>query len=141
MTNSGALYDRSEAQWEELEAVGWDLLQDSALKLTDYTQLNQDLSRSTGQPAWNFHREGHRAAMGELLGRLADRSFAEGGLMISALCKYMNENDAGDGFYKKALKLHLIPQALYRNKVARWEWWADHVGKVQAWVAAQKQPP
>jgi hypothetical protein len=74
--------------------------------------------------------------MGELLGRLADRSFAECGLMISALCKYMNENDAGDGFYKKALKLRLIPESLYKNKDARREWWAtDHLGQVQAWAA------
>jgi hypothetical protein len=72
--------------------------------------------------------------MGELLGRLADRSFAECGLMISALCKHMNENDAGDGFYRKALWLGLIPEVLFKNKTARWEWWAEHVGKVQAWA-------
>lgn len=85
MTNSDASYDRTESQWEELEAVGWELLLDSASTLTDYTELNHDLVRATGQPAWNFHRADHRAAMGELLGRLADRSFAECGLMISAL--------------------------------------------------------
>lgn len=137
MTNSGALYDRTEAEWEELEAVGWDLLLGCAQTLTDYTGINEDLARVTGQPAWDFHRADHRAAMGELLGRLADRSFAESGLMISALCKYMNENDAGDGFYRKALKLRLIPEALFKNKAARWEWWAGHVGKVQAWAIQQ----
>jgi hypothetical protein len=139
VTNNGELYDRTEAQWEDLEAVGWQLLQENALTLTDYTKLNHDLAGSTGQPPWNFNRADHRAAMGELLGRLADRSFAECGLMISALCKYMNENDAGDGFYRKAVMLHLIPAAVYKNRSARWEWWAtDHVGKVQAWVAGRK---
>jgi hypothetical protein len=136
MTNKGAMYDRTEVQWEELEAVGWELLLARAHTLTDYTELNQDIAQSTGQSAWNFNRADHRAAMGELLGRLADRSFAECRLMISALCKYLNENDAGDGFYRKALALHLISEALYKNKAKRWEWWAtDHVGKVQVWVA------
>jgi hypothetical protein len=139
MTNNGMLYDRTESQWEELEVVGWDLLLDRALILTDYTELNHNLASTTGQPAWNFHRIDHRAAMGELLGRLADRSFAECGLMISALCKYMNENDAGDGFYRKALQLHMIPESMYKNKAARWEWWAtDQVGKVQTWVAERR---
>lgn len=91
--------------------------------------MNEDLARVTRQPAWDFHRADHRAAMGELLGRLADRSFTECGLMISALCKYMNENDAGDGFYRKALKLRLITEALFRNKEARWEWWAVTSGR------------
>jgi hypothetical protein len=142
MANNGMLYDRTELEWEELEAVGWELLQDSVLTLTDYTELNHNLANGTGQPAWNFHRADHRAAMGELLGRLADRSFAERGVMISAMCKYMTENDAGDGFYRKALMLHLVPEALYKNKTARWEWWAtEHVGEVQAWVAERRRAP
>jgi hypothetical protein len=55
--------------------------------------------------------------------------------MISALCKFMNENDAGDGFYGKAVELNLITEDLYKNRKARFEWWAIHVGKVQAWLA------
>jgi hypothetical protein len=141
VTNSGALYDRSESEWEELEAVGWALLLARAETLTDYSELNEDMARSTGQPAWNFDRADHRAAMGELLGRLADRSFGECGLMVSALCKYMNENDAGDGFYRKAVKLHLIPEALRKNKAARWEWWVMHVAEVQAWVSERSSAP
>jgi len=69
---SGALYGRSDAQWDELEEVGWDLLLDHAFTLTDYTELNQDLARRAGQPAWDFRRADHRAAMGELLGRLTN---------------------------------------------------------------------
>ena len=133
MTN-GAFYNRSDAQWGELEEVGWDLLLDRAFTMTDYTELNQALARRTGQPAWDFGRADHRAAMGELLGRLTDRSFGESGLMISALCKYMYENDAGDGFYRKALSLGLFSEVLFKNKMGRWEWWAEHVGKVQAWT-------
>jgi hypothetical protein len=55
--------------------------------------------------------------------------------MVSALCKYINENDAGDGFYRKAVKLYLISDALRKNKTARWEWWVMHVAEVQAWVS------
>jgi hypothetical protein len=43
--------------------------------------------------------------MGELLGRLTDRSFTEtrnrpgGALMISVLCMYLDQNNVGRGFY------------------------------------------
>jgi hypothetical protein len=55
--------------------------------------------------------------------------------MISALCKFMNKNDAGDGFYAKAVELNLITENVYKDKEARLLWWADHVRKVQLWLA------
>jgi hypothetical protein len=137
-------FGRTQLQWEELEAVGWDLLLDCTVKLTTYTDLNKDLARITGQPTWNFNNPADRNAMAHLLGRLADRSYAEcvaagrDPVIISAVCKFMHENDAGDGFYRKAIELHVMPEALYKNRTARFIWWADHVGKVQAWLADRR---
>lgn len=55
--------------------------------------------------------------------------------MISALCTFQNENDVGDGFYRKALELRLITENLYKDRHRRFEWWAQHVARVQAWLA------
>jgi hypothetical protein len=55
--------------------------------------------------------------------------------MLSALCKFMYENDAGIGFYNKAVELNLMTEALRKDRGARHGWWAQHVGKVQAWLA------
>lgn len=134
-------FGRTELEWEELEAVGWDLLLNCTIRLTTYSELNNDLARITGQPTWNFSNPAHRNAMAHLLGLLSDRSYAEcmasgrEPVMISALCKFMHENDAGDGFYRKAVELKLISENLYKNRVTRFEWWAAQVGKVQVWLA------
>jgi len=145
MSDSRELYfGRTELEWAELAAVGWDLLLDCTVTLTTYTELNNDLARLTGQPTWNFSNPADRNAMAHLLGELADRSYAEclaagrEPVMISALCKFMNQNDAGDGFYGKAVELGLITEALYRDRDARFGWWATHVGRVQAWLADRK---
>ena len=136
-------FGRTELEWEELEAVAWDLLLDCRLRLTTYAELNNDLTRITRQPQWNFSNPADRNAMAHLLGLLADRSYVEctaaGGepVMISALCKFTGENDAGDGFYRKAVELNLINEDLYKNRMARFGWWATHVGKVQAWLSAR----
>jgi len=134
-------FGRTGFEWEELEAAGWDLLLNCSLRLTTYAELNNDLARITGQPPWNFSNPADRNAIAHLLGVLSDRSYAEcvaagtEPVMISALCKFMRENDAGDGFYGKAVELNLITEGIYKNRKARFEWWAAHVGKVQVWIA------
>lgn len=133
-------FGRTELEWEELHSVGWELLLKCKFHLTNYTELNRDLSGITGQPEWNFGNPAHRTAMAHLLGALADRSYAEcvatgrEPVMISAVCKFMHENDAGDGFYGKAVELNLITESLYKDRGARFGWWATHVGKTQRWL-------
>lgn len=89
----------------------------------------------------DFGSPADRNAIAHLLGRLADRSYSEclaageEPVMISALCKFMYENDAGDGFYRKALELRLITENRYKDRRHRFEWWAQHVAKVQDWLA------
>lgn len=133
-----ATYGRTEYEWDALMRAGWTFLLDQARngELTTYGELNTVLAEQTGQPPWDFSTGLGRAAMGELLGRLSDKSFAESGLMISALCKFLNENDAGSGFYGKAAQLGLISDKMPRQ--AKWEFWVTHVTKVQEWAKTYK---
>ena len=137
-------FGRTELEWEELEAAGWKLLLDRAVTLTTYSDLNKDLAQSTGHPPWNFSNPAHRDAMAHLLGRLADRSYGEcvaagrEPVMISALCKFLNQNDAGDGFYGKARDLGLITDAMYKDRSNRIYWWAAYVRAVQDWLTERR---
>ena len=139
------MYDRTETEWADLEAAGWDFLVSRAHKphpITTYTELNAVLTHRTGQPPWNFDLQADRAAMGELLGRLTDRSFAEtknrpgGGLMISALCMHLDQNDVGRGFYGKAAELRLIPSEHLR-KDAKDAFWIRQMKGVVQWAASR----
>jgi hypothetical protein len=143
--NHGQMYDRTESEWVDLEAAGWDFLVSRARKphpITTYTELNAVLAHRTGQPPWDFDLQAGRAAMGELLGRLTDRSFAEtsnrvgGGLMVSALCMYLDQNDVGQGFYGKAAELRLIPTEHLR-KDAKDAFWIKQLNGVVQWAAGR----
>lgn len=112
------MYGRTQLEWEALEAAGWEFLVNRARTprpATNYTEMNKELAARTGQPPWNFEYAKDRAAMGELLGRLVDRSYEEtkdrprGGLMISALVMFLGGNGVGRGFFSKAASLNLIP--------------------------------
>ena len=54
--------------------------------------------------------------MGELLGRLSERSFSQTRLLISVLIQYLNANDAGPGFYDLATRKHLLPPPVARRE-------------------------
>ena len=103
--------------------------------------MNAVLAHRTGQPPWNFDLQADRAAMGELLGRLVDRSFAEtkdrpgGGLMISALCMYLDQNNVGQGFYGKAALLGLIPTE-HLSKHAKDAFWIGQMNGVREWATS-----
>ncbi len=137
------IYGRTELEWEALEAAGWDFLVNRAREpdpTTDYTEMNNELATRTGQPSWNFNYTKDRAAMGELLGRLVDRSYAEtkdrlgGGLMISALVMFLGGNGVGRGFYGKAVKLNLIPSERMSQE-AKDAFWIGQMNGVVEWAA------
>lgn len=71
------------------------------------------------------------------LGRLSDRSYSEcvatgkEPVMTSALSTVMNQNNAGEGFNRKTLELHLINESLHKDRHRRFEWCAEHVALVQ----------
>jgi len=142
---SAEMYGRTELEWEALEAAGWDFLIRRARDLrptTDYTEMNNEIAARTGQPPWDFGYVKDRAAMGELLGRLVDRSYAEtqdrpgGGLMISALVMFLGGNGVGRGFYGKAVQLGLIPSERMSEQ-AKDTFWIGQMNGVVEWAATR----
>jgi hypothetical protein len=79
--------------------------------LTNYTDLNRELVRRTGLAAFDFGQAADRAALGHLLGLVADRTFADSGLLISALVTYRHGDSPAAGFFSLAAEQGLIPAA------------------------------
>lgn len=53
----------------------------------------------------DFGLDRDRSAMGALLGEVATQVHAEVGALVSSIVIYLNENDAGTGFYGLAREL------------------------------------
>ncbi|WP_181036461.1 hypothetical protein [Arthrobacter sp. B1805] len=105
------MYGRSDEAWDQLVQAGHVFLLERAKlnRPTTYTELNAVLHRRTELREFDFNQADERAAMGHLLGRIValDREqFPK--QMISALVIYLNENDAGSGFYQLAQSLDLL---------------------------------
>jgi hypothetical protein len=125
-------YGREEQEWAALEEAGWEFLNAQARleRTTSYTEMNTVLARRTGVSEFDFDLDGERHAMGELLGQLSERSFAQVGLLISVLVQYLNANDAGPGFYDLAKRKRLLrPRASQDEKLI---FWVGHVKAVHA---------
>jgi hypothetical protein len=122
-------YGRTGADWERLAAEGQDHLEDLAAHRADtsYGEMNAELSRRTGLRPFDLDQPGERKTMGELLGQISDASYAEHGVLISALVHHQ-DGDPGRGFYDLAERKGLIPRSL--PQMARWEWWIGHVAAV-----------
>ena len=107
-------------------------------RLTTYSELNEALAQRTGLAPFDFSQAAGRASMGHLLGLVADRTFAESGLLISALVKYMHENGPGPGFYAIASddRHRLIPKAA--SAMERLDFWAEQVGKLQQHYSSRR---
>ncbi len=121
-------YGRSDDEWDRLVHEGKRfLVEQAALKrTTTYTEFNAVLVRRTGAKGFDFGLESERAALGDLLGQIAEDAFAEtGGLLVSALVQYLDANDAGTGFYALARAKGLPVPA---KSAERHLFWAGHVG-------------
>ena len=92
-------YAREDQEWDALLAAGWGFLTTQARleRTTSYTEMNTVLSRRTGVRECDFSLDSEHHAMGELIGQLSQRSFAQAGLLISVLVQYLNADDAGPG--------------------------------------------
>jgi hypothetical protein len=136
----GAMYGRTEHEWQQLEQAGWDFLKERAAErrgdATDdptvsYSDANEELAARTGQPPFDFGQQADRAAMGYLLGRISrHRSWPGSRLLISALVRYQDEADAGPGFFNLARDVGLIHGPL--SGLEQLEFWLRHVRQVQA---------
>lgn len=136
----GAMYGRTEHEWQQLEQAGWDFLKGRAAErrgdathdpTVSYSEANEELAARTGQPPFDFGQQADRAAMGYLLGRISrNRSWPASRLLISALVRYQDEADAGPGFFNLAREVGLIHRSL--SGLERLEFWLRHVRQVQA---------
>lgn len=125
----GTFHGRSYDEWQQLISVGTEFLIERARlrKVTTYTEMNATLIRRTGIRGFDFDSADERAAMGYLLGEINDRVYPTTHVMISAIVHYLDQNDAGPGFYGLAQDLGLIPKTASAN--AKWEFW---IGQVKA---------
>ena len=131
------MYGRDEEEWQVLEdATREFLIERAKLKfLTSYTELETVLRRRTGLRGFDYKNPDERAAMGYLLGRVADASIAETGtetspgLMLSALVTYLNENNAGSGFFALAQERRLLEAGA--SKLDKEAFWVVHVQALQ----------
>lgn len=103
-------YGRTNEQWQELiNAASESLKRTAKLRRdTNYTALNHEICRATGQSAFDFANAADRAAMGELLGDVVDATFDEHEVMLSALVMYIDQNRPGPGFYHLAASRGLL---------------------------------
>lgn len=124
-----SLYGRDDDTWERLTTAGLDFIVQRARleNVTTYTELNATLVHRTGIPGFDFDREDERAAMGHLLGLIVERNYPTTNLMISALVRYLDANDAGPGFYALAIRMQLLGRN--PSKSAKMDFW---VGQVKA---------
>jgi hypothetical protein len=139
--SGSAMYGRTEGEWQELEQAGWDFLKVKASQrpgdaahdpTVSYSDANEELAATTGQPAFDFGQQADRTAMGYLLGRISrNHSWPVSRLLISALVRYHGEADAGPGFFNLAREVGLIHGSL--SNLDRLEFWLHHIRQVQAY--------
>jgi hypothetical protein len=116
-------YGRTDAEWETLTKAGLKFLVERAQmgRTTSYTELDSVLSRRTGLRRFDFALDLDRAAMGHLLGLIVERERPESGHMISSIVIYLDENDAGSGFYRLAQDYGLLrPNPSPDDRLAFW---------------------
>jgi hypothetical protein len=127
MTDGGGPYGRTAREWTDLVDGCVRFLREQAglQRTTNYTEVNQTLQRRHGARRFDFDLDSERAAMGHLLGLAVDEEYEATGLMLSSIVLYLNENDAGPGFFTKAAELDLLPRGATSND--RQAFWVEQV--------------
>jgi hypothetical protein len=128
-------WGREEEDWAELVDATADFLAQQAHlgRTTTYSEVNTILQQRTGLRRFDFGSDGDRAAMGALLGEVAVGRLSEVGALVSSIVIYLNENDAGTGFYRLAQSLGMLPSKV--NADQRLAFWADQVTRTHAYYA------
>lgn len=123
-------WGRDDLEWNEMIDAATAFLQEQARlqRTTSYTELNAVLSNRTDSRTFDFNLESERAALGSLLGEIALANLSEVGAMLSAIVIYLNENDAGAGFYRYAIQLGLLDPN--PSSSAKFEFWISQVTTV-----------
>lgn len=130
---SATLYGRSPTEWDELTAEGRRFLVEQARlqRRTTYTELNTVLRQRTSVRTFDFDLDSERAAMGHLLYLIVESERPTSGTMISAIVIYLNENDAGSGFYTFARELGLLDKKATPDQ--KLVFWTQQVSAVHAY--------
>jgi hypothetical protein len=128
-------YGRDDPEWQQLVAAGRQFLEERARlqKTTSYTEMNRVLANRRGRPRFDFEREDDRASMGYLLGLIVEDTFGQIGAMISSLVQYLDENDAGPGFFNLAQHKGLLRTGA--NADEKLAFWAGQVAAVYAYFS------
>lgn len=126
---------REESEWQELVDATAEFLAEQARlgRLTSYTEVNTVLHQRTGLRPFDFNQDGERAALGDLLGEVATAKLQEVGALVSSIVVYLDQNDAGPGFFRLASFLDLLTwQPTADQKLA---FWANQVKKTHEYYA------
>lgn len=139
MSDGQTLYGRTPTEWASLVDGCVRFLREQAAleRTTNYTEVNQTLQRRHDTRPFDFDLDSERAAMGHLLGLAVDEEYESTGRMISSIVLYLNENDAGPGFFTKAAELGLLARNATRDE--REAFWVDQVRAVQDYYRAQRR--
>lgn len=103
----GVVHGRDISEWDRLAVEAERFLREQARlgRTTTYTELNAIVPARAGVRQFDFDRADERAGMGYLLGQVVERTYNEIGAMICSIVIYLNENDAGTGFYSLAQQM------------------------------------
>lgn len=139
MPDGYMLYGRTPTEWTSLIDGCLRFLREQAAlgRTTNYTEVNQTLQRRHGARRFDFDLDSERAAMGHLLGLAVVEEYQATGLMISSIVLYLNENDAGSGFFTKAVELGLLAPNATRDD--RQDLWVEQVRAVQEYYRARRR--
>lgn len=123
-------YGRTNEEWESFLTIGTEFLRERTRmrRTTSYTELNTALAARSKYKRFDFGLDRDRAAMGELLGAIALAERASVGALLSSIVLYLNENDAGSGFYALARSEHLL--AANATADERLAFWSGQVGLI-----------
>lgn len=121
---------RTDDEWDELVTQGRRFLVEQARlgRTTTYTELNAAIAQRSSTPSFDFSSAGERAATGQLLCAIVEQDRPTSGVLISAIVLYLNENDAGSGFYSLAESYDLL--ATNSPGSAKEAFWAAEVARV-----------
>ena len=123
------MFGRSDDEWDAIVAETQAYLEDQARlrRVTSYTDVNTALA-AAGHKPFDFASQSDRTAVGAVLGGVVDRTVGDTGVMLSAIVRYLDRNDAGTGFYNLAVQLGLLPNtATADDKLV---FWSSQVAKV-----------
>jgi hypothetical protein len=101
-------YVRNDDEWDSLVSYTLPIVERLATNedLTDYTGLNLELADQLGHVPFDFSLERDRVAVGAVLADVVLETHARVNAMLSAVVKYMHDNDPGPGFYRFAESRH-----------------------------------